>query len=100
MTDKLSELKEQLGSLGVSTNTPGLRGKERLEELKNRLEDALMAGDTGAPGAETQPGSRAGSRGTSFAKDEVRSIAKVVEGLTSAQIRENLNMLGQVWLWL
>lgn len=81
MAEKLSELKERLTSLGISTNTPGLRGKERLEELRNRLEDALCSDE---PRAEAAPGG--GSR----------SVRGVVEGLSSAQIRENLNLLGQV----
>lgn len=83
MADKLSELKEKLSSMGISTNTPGLRGKERLEELKNRLEDALCSDEHG--------------RGAShIAQSEVKSIKRVVDGLSSAQIRENLILLGQV----
>ena len=93
MAEKLAELKEKLSAMGVSTNTPGLRGKERLEELRNRLEDALMNNDEymGSPRESRGP-----SAGTHFDREEVRSIARVVEGLSSAQIRENLIMLGQV----
>ena len=83
MSEKLSELKDKLSSLGISTNTPGLKGKERLEELRNRLEDVLCSEDPTGPSR--------GGRG-----EEMQSIARVVENLTSAQIRENLNLLGQV----
>lgn len=88
MAEKLSELKDALSSLGISTNTPGLKGKERLEELRNRLEDALCSEEPAEP-----------SRGGGGRGDELRSIARVVENLTSAQIRENLNLLGQVRCW-
>ena len=37
----LQEIKEKLKELGISTSTPGLQGKDRHEELLNRLESAL-----------------------------------------------------------
>jgi hypothetical protein len=79
MSDSLTELKEQLTKLGVSTTTPGLRGRERLEELKNRLEDALMND------SRSLPQERGGT-----------SLEAVVNSMSSAQIREHLNLLGQV----
>lgn len=87
MSEKLSELKDQLTSLGISTNTPGLKGKERLEELRNRLEDALCGSD--ANNMQTRAATAGGSGDT-------KSLLSIVDGLTSAQIRENLNLLGQV----
>jgi hypothetical protein len=39
----LTEIKKDLQELGISTNTPGLVGDERYEELKFRLEKAQKA---------------------------------------------------------
>lgn len=36
----LADLKEKLILLGVSTSTPGLRGRERFDELQRRLDSA------------------------------------------------------------
>ena len=79
MADSLTELKEQLTKLGITTTTPGLRGKERMEELKNRLEDALI-NDSGS-----LPQGNGGN-----------SLASAINSMSSAQIREHLNLLGQV----
>ncbi len=40
MSVNIGQLKQQLQSLGISTNTPGLLGDERYEELRSRLDQA------------------------------------------------------------
>jgi hypothetical protein len=42
MSVNIGQLKQQLQSLGISTNTPGLLGDERYEELRKRLDLASV----------------------------------------------------------
>mmetsp|Transcript_15068 Transcript_15068/g.15821 ORF Transcript_15068/g.15821 Transcript_15068/m.15821 type:complete len:174 (-) Transcript_15068:64-585(-) len=41
-SESIQELKDKLQSLGISTNTPGLKGDQRKQELLNRLEEYEM----------------------------------------------------------
>ena len=43
----ISEIRSRLTTLGENTNTPGLSGEERREELKRRLVGAICAGPDG-----------------------------------------------------
>ncbi len=40
MSVNIGQLKKQLQNLGISTNTPGLLGDDRYEELRSRLDEA------------------------------------------------------------
>ena len=43
MSVNIGQLKKQLQTLGISTNTPGLLGDDRYEELRSRLDEANAA---------------------------------------------------------
>lgn len=48
MSVNIAQLKKQLQELGISTNTPGLVGDDRYEELRSRL-DAYNAANSNSP---------------------------------------------------
>ena len=48
MSVNIAQLKKQLQDLGISTNTPGLVGDDRYEELRSRL-DAYNAANSNSP---------------------------------------------------
>lgn len=76
----LQEIKEKLKELGISTSTPGLQGKDRHEELLNRLESALT---------------RDASSDINVAKDEVYVVPSF-SNISIAEAKSRLAILGEV----
>lgn len=86
----VSDIKNELTKMGLSTQTPGLAGEERMEELKSRLEQAR--GKTRAA-LSLDPSARADKfeGGNSSAYAAPPSIGD----LTIAEIRSRLTALGE-----
>lgn len=86
MAETLKEIKEKLQNLGLSTDTPGIKGHDRREELANRLEEALFQ-----RGPSDSPKKCA-------IKKEPQDIFEGPDmaNLSMAEIRSRLTMLGEV----
>lgn len=85
MAETLKEIKEELQKLGISTDTPGIKGHDRREELANRLEEALF---------KKEP-----SRSPKVEREEpINNHFAVPDmaNLSMAEIRSRLTMLGEV----
>jgi hypothetical protein len=85
MAETLKDIKEKLQSLGISTDTPGIKGHDRREELANRLEEALFQK---AP--SRSPKKEVAVRNSS--NFDVPDMAN----LSMAEIRSRLTMLSEV----
>ena len=86
MTQSLKELKEKLQSMGVPTDTPGLKGHDRREELANRLEEALLTKSAPISPKSEMP---VNISKTNFSVPDLAN-------LSMAEIRSRLTMLGEV----
>lgn len=88
MAETLKEIKEKLQELGISTDTPGIKGHDRREELANRLEEALFKKDPKrSPRMEKEDPPI--SNMSNFAVPDMAN-------LSMAEIRSRLTMLGEV----
>lgn len=88
MAETLKEIKEKLQELGISTDTPGIKGHDRREELANRLEEALFKKDPKrSPRMEREDPPI--SNMSNFAVPDMAN-------LSMAEIRSRLTMLGEV----
>ena len=103
MSDRLSisQLKAELQALGLNTQTPGLVGEERFEELNARLLDATSklnsklnkvlkggGGDESAGGGVGASGAPSGTKKQSF-------VMPSMQDLSITEIRSRLASLGE-----
>jgi hypothetical protein len=79
----ISEIKEELQRLGISTSTPGLVGDERYEELKFRLEQVGRK-------ANLSPGQKLEGRTTASNSSQYDQFSQ----LTIGELRTRLTSLG------
>ena len=85
MAETLKDIKEKLLSLGMSTDTPGIKGHDRREELANRLEEVLF---------QKAP-SRSPKKEVAISNSPNFSVPDMAN-LSMAEIRSRLTMLGEV----
>lgn len=88
MAESLKDIKEKLQSLGISTDTPGIKGHDRREELANRLEEALFQKAPSRSPKREEVAPISSSTGN-FATPDMAN-------LSMAEIRSRLTMLGEV----
>jgi hypothetical protein len=88
----ISQIKEQLSKLGLSTSTPGLTGEDRQEELKSRL-DNFNEIRRGVPGGGNEDGSSGKADGS--AGDNSNAVPALnTNHLSIGELRSRLTMLG------
>jgi hypothetical protein len=85
MSETLKEIKEKLQHLGISTDTPGIKGHDRREELANRLEETLY---------NMKP-SQSPKKTVAASSASVEYSVPDMANLSMAEIRSRLQMLGE-----
>jgi hypothetical protein len=86
--DSVSEVKQKLTELGISTSTPGVYGDDRLEELNLRLELSRKGGAASSSRVSYDPFSTSPSKTLSNAPTGVNN-------LSLAELRGRLAALGE-----
>ena len=103
-SETIQELKDKLVSLGISINTPGLKGEQRKEELLNRLEEYEMKleqvknkkdnNTNSSNSINRNDSNRVGSDNDNNSGDKYNIPS--VSDLSLTEVRSRLTMLGEV----
>lgn len=99
-SESIQELKDKLQSLGISTNTPGLKGDQRKQELLNRLEEYEMKLES-LNNSGNNNNNKSNENNNKNNNNEMKNTGTgynipSVSDLSLTEIRSRLTMLGEV----
>lgn len=86
-SETIQELKDKLTLLGISTNTPGLKGEQRRQELLNRLEEYEIKNEN--------LNKNENDNNKNFNEINTKYNVPSVSDLSLTEIRSRLTMLGE-----